>query len=65
MAGIPRPWYVTLALKGGLFAIATQAAVAGGLLANPFALPIIALGVFAMLELSLWADFHWPASSGD
>lgn len=65
MAGIPRPWYVTLALRGGLFAIATQAALAAGILGSLIGLVAIGLGLFAMLELSLWADYHWPESPPD
>ena len=69
MVGIPRPWYVTLALKIGLFAIAIQAATAAGILAGILAsllsLIAIALGVFAMLELRLWVDFHWPEPTRD
>ena len=68
MAGIPRPWYVTLALKIGSFALATQAAAAAGVLASFLAgflsLLVIALGLFAMLELRLWVDFHWPEPPG-
>ena len=64
---MPRPWYVTLTLKIGLFAIAIQAATAAGILvgilASLFSLIAIALGVFAMLELQLWVDFHWPEST--
>jgi H+/Cl- antiporter ClcA len=56
---------VTLVLKGGLFAIAIQAAVAAGILGSPICLVIIGLGLFAMLELSLWADYHWPEPPGD
>lgn len=65
MAGIQRPWYVTLALKMGTFAIATQAAAAAGILGNFLSLFAIALGLFAMLELKLWVDFHWPEPPGD
>jgi hypothetical protein len=60
MAGFPRPWYVTLALKIGSFAIAIQAAAAAGILASFLSLFAIALGLFAMLELRLWVEFHWP-----
>ena len=60
MAGIARPWYVTLALKIGLFAIASQAAAAASILAGFLSPVAIALGLFAMLELRLWVDFHWP-----
>ena len=60
MAGIARPWYMTLALKGGLFTIATQAAVTAGILGSPIDLIVIGLGLFAILELTLWADYHWP-----
>jgi hypothetical protein len=56
---------MTLALKGGLFAIATQAAVAAGILANPIDLIVIGLGLFAILELTLWADYHWPETPPD
>ena len=65
MVGIARPWYVTLALKIGLFAIATQAAAAAGILGSVHSLFVIALGLFAMLELRLWVDFHWPEPPGD
>ena len=65
MVGIARPWYVTLALKIGLFAIATQAAAAAGILGSVLSLFVIALGLFAMLELRLWVDFHWPEPPGD
>ena len=65
MAGIPRPWYVTLALKTGSFAIATQAAAAAGILGSFVSLFAIALGLFAMLELRLWVEFHWPEPPGD
>lgn len=69
MAGTPRPWYVTLALKIGSFALATQAAAAAGVLASFLvgflSLLVIALGLFAMLELRLWVDFHWPEPPGD
>jgi len=68
VAGIPRPWYVTLALKIGSFALATQAAAAAGVLASFLAgflsLLVIALGLFAMLEFRLWVDFHWPEPPG-
>jgi len=64
VAGIPRPWYVTLALKIGSFALATQAAAAAGILASFLSLLVIALGLFAMLELRLWVDFHWPEPPG-
>ena len=68
MAGTPRPWYVTLALKIGSFALATQAAAAAGVLASFLAgflsLLVIALGLFAMLEFRLWVDFHWPEPPG-
>ena len=65
MAGIARPWYVTLALKIGLFAIATQASAAAGILGLALSPVVIALGLFAMLELRLWVDFHWPEPAGD
>jgi hypothetical protein len=65
VAGIARPWYVTLALKIGLFAIATQASAAAGILGSVFSLLPIALGLFAMLELRLWVDFHWPEPLSD
>ena len=65
MAGTPRPWYVTLALRIGSFALATQAAAAAGILASALSLLVIALGLFAMLELRLWVDFHWPEPPGD
>jgi hypothetical protein len=65
VAGIARPWYVTLALKIGLFAIAIQAAAAAGILSNVLSPLAIALGLFAMLELRLWVDFHWPEPPGD
>jgi hypothetical protein len=65
MAGFPRPWYVTLALKIGSFAIAIQAAAAAGILGSVLSLFAIALGLFAMLELRLWVDFHWPEPPGD
>jgi len=68
VAGTPRPWYVTLALKIGSFALATQAAAAAGVLASFLAgflsLLVIALGLFAMLEFRLWVDFHWPEPPG-
>ena len=63
MAGIARPWYVTLALKIGLFAIASQAAAAASILAGFLSPVAIALGLFGMLELRLWVDYHWPESS--
>jgi hypothetical protein len=65
VAGIPRPWYVTLALRIGSFALATQAAAAAGILASALSLLVIALGLFAMLEFRLWVDFHWPEPPGD
>ena len=65
MAGIARPWYVTLALKVGMFAIATQAAAAAGILSNALSPVAIALGLFGMLELRLWVDFHWPEPLSD
>lgn len=65
MAGIARPWYVTLALKIGTFSIAIQAAAAAGILGSFFGLLPIALGLFAMLELRLWVDFHWPEPVDD
>lgn len=34
--------------------------MAAGILDNLIGLVAIGLGLFAMLELSLWADFHWP-----
>ncbi len=60
MAVYPRPFYVTLALRIGSFAIAIQAAAAAGILAGPLSVIVIALGLFAMLELRLWVDYHWP-----
>jgi hypothetical protein len=60
VAGTSRPWYVTAALKTGSFAIAIQAAAAAGILAGLLSPIAIALGLFAMLELRLWVDFHWP-----
>ena len=65
MAGTARPWYVTLALKIGLFAIATQAAAAAGILGSLVSLVAIGVGLFAMLELRLWVDFHWPEPPDD
>jgi len=65
VAGTSRPWYVTAALKAGSFAIATQAAAAAGILGSVLSLFAIALGLFAMLELRLWVEFHWPESPGD
>jgi hypothetical protein len=65
VAGNARPWYVTLALKIGLFAIALQAAAAAGILGIALGPVVIALGLFAMLELRLWVDFHWPEPLGD
>jgi hypothetical protein len=59
-----RPLYVTLALRTGSFAIAIQAAAAAGILASFLSLIAIALGLFAMLELRLWVDFHWPEFPG-
>jgi len=56
---------VTLVLKGGLFAIAIQAAVAAGILGSPIDLIVIGLGLFAILELTLWADYHWPEPPPD
>jgi hypothetical protein len=60
-----RPLYVTLALKTGSFAIAIQAGAAAGMFANFLSLIAIALGLFAMLELRLWVDYHWPESPSD
>jgi hypothetical protein len=72
VAGTTRPWYVKLAAKIGSFAIATQAAAAAGILSSalgPLAIGLglaaIGLGLFAMLELRLWVDFHWPEPPGD
>ena len=65
MAGNARPWYVTAALKTGSFAIAIQAAAAAGILASFLSVFAIALGLFAMLELRLWVEFHWPEPPGD
>jgi len=65
VAGTSRPWYVTLALKIGLLAIAVQAATAAGMLVNFLSLIAIALGLFGMLELRLWVDYHWPDPPGD
>ena len=65
MAGNARPWYVTLALKIGLFTIASQAAAAAGILSNALSPVAIALGLFGMLELRLWVDFHWPEPLSD
>ena len=65
MAGNARPWYVTLALKIGSYSIATQAAAAAGILGSFLSLVVIGLGLFAMLELKLWVDFHWPEPPGD
>ena len=65
MAGIARPWYVTLALKIGLFAIATQAAAAAAILGFLLGPVAIALGLFAMLELRLWVDYHWAEAATD
>lgn len=65
MAGTARPWYVTLALKIGSFAIATQAAAAAGILGSLVSLVAIGVGLFAMLELRLWVDFHWPEPPDD
>ena len=65
MAGTSRPLYVTLALKIGSFAIAIQAAAAAGILGSVLSLFAIALGLFAMLELRLWVEFHWPEPPGN
>ena len=65
MVGISRPLYVTVALKIGSFAIATQAAAAAGILASFLSVVVIALGLFAMLELRLWVDYHWPEALVD
>ena len=65
MAGTTRPWYVTLALKIGSFAIATQAAAAAGIMGSLVSLVAIGVGLFAMLELRLWVDFHWPEPPDD
>ena len=65
MAVFPRPWYVTLALKIGSFAIAIQAATAASVLASFLSLLAIALGLVAMLEFRLWVDLHWPESPTD
>ena len=65
MAGTARPWYVTLALKIGSFAIATQAAAAAGILGSLVSLVAIGVGLFAMLELRLWVEFHWPEPPDD
>jgi hypothetical protein len=65
VAGTARPWYVTLALKIGSFAIATQAAAAAGILGSLVSLVAIGVGLFAMLELRLWVDFHWPEPPDD
>ena len=65
MAGNARPWYVTVALKIGTFAIAIQAAAAAGILGSALSLLAIALGLVAMLELRLWVDFHWPEPTGE
>ena len=65
MVGIARPLYVTVALKIGSFAIATQAAAAAGILASFLSVVVIALGLFAMLELRLWVDYHWPETLVD
>jgi hypothetical protein len=65
VAGTQRPWYVMVALKVGTFAIAIQAAAVAGILGSFLSLFPVALGLFAMLELKLWVDFHWPESAGD
>jgi hypothetical protein len=65
IAHLSRPLYVTVALKTGLLAIAIQATAAAGALASFLSLFAIALGLFAMLELRLWVDFHWPESPAD
>jgi len=65
VVGISRPLYVTVALKIGSFAIATQAAAAAGILASFLSVVVIALGLFAMLELRLWVDYHWPEALVD
>ena len=65
MAGNARPWYVTVALKIGTFAIAIQASAAAGILGLALSPVVIALGLVAMLELRLWVDFHWPEPTGE
>jgi hypothetical protein len=55
--------YVTLALRIGSFSIAIQAAAAASILSGPLSIVVIALGLFAMLELRLWVDYHWPEST--
>jgi hypothetical protein len=60
-----RPLYVTLALKTGSLAIAIQTAAAAGIFVNFISLIAVALGLFAMLELRLWVDFHWPESPAE
>ncbi|MDP2948652.1 MAG: hypothetical protein Q8P22_03860 [Chloroflexota bacterium] len=64
MAGRFRPWYVKPTVKLISFVIAAQAILLALTLGSIVGWAAIGLGMFAMLELALWADWHWPEMGG-
>ncbi|KPK47060.1 MAG: hypothetical protein AMJ77_04285 [Dehalococcoidia bacterium SM23_28_2] len=61
MAGSPRPpWYVKATLELIGFMLASLAAMMALRLGGVIGWTGFALGVFAMYELALWADWQWP-----
>ena len=60
MAGNPRPWYLKPTVKLTSFVIAAQTTLSALTLGGIIGWAALALGMFAMFELGLWLDFHWP-----
>ena len=58
------PWYVKALVKALAFAIGSLAAMMALTFGGVIGWTGFGLGVFAMVELALWADWQWPGTRG-
>jgi hypothetical protein len=58
------PWYVEALVKALGFAIGSLAAMMVLRFGGVIGWTGFGLGVFAMVELALWADWQWPGTRG-
>ena len=58
------PWYIKALLKLLGFALACLAAMMALRFGGVIGWAGFGLGVFAMVELALWADWQWPEMRG-
>ena len=58
------PWYAKVLVKALGFALGCLAAMMALRFGGVIGWTGFGLGVFAMLELALWADWQWPEMRG-